>query len=182
MNNEVIVVGISGSLRKGSINTAVLRAAVALAPEGMTIEIADIHAIPIYNEDVREKGRVAATINCDDDSSVAHRMAKALRPLRVLIFHDDEFEAIKCIAVEKGEHRTFPFPDVLVGKHTECNTKLTIHCVKIRDKSRDLIDGHVGEKEVELCFLKLEFVVASCNSTVGRSRVVRCVERPSQYR
>jgi chromate reductase len=50
------VLGISGSLRKGSFNTAVLRAAVELAPEGMVIETADIRDIPIYDEDVRAAG------------------------------------------------------------------------------------------------------------------------------
>src|SRR5215212_5039269 len=35
------VIGISGSLRKGSFNTAALRAAQGLAPEGMTLEPAE---------------------------------------------------------------------------------------------------------------------------------------------
>jgi chromate reductase len=47
------VVGISGSLRKGSYNTAALRAAQGLAPEGMTIETAEIGDLPLYNDDVR---------------------------------------------------------------------------------------------------------------------------------
>lgn len=55
-SSAVKVLGISGSLRKGSFNTALLRSAVELAPEGMTIETADIREIPVYNEDVREKG------------------------------------------------------------------------------------------------------------------------------
>ncbi|MBI4388279.1 MAG: NAD(P)H-dependent oxidoreductase [Candidatus Omnitrophica bacterium] len=50
------VLGISGSLRKASFNTAALRAAQELTPEGMTIEIFDLAPIPLYNEDVREKG------------------------------------------------------------------------------------------------------------------------------
>jgi chromate reductase len=50
------VLGISGSLRQGSYNTMALRAAQKLAPEGMRIEIADISAIPLYNEDVRTAG------------------------------------------------------------------------------------------------------------------------------
>ena len=50
------VLGISGSLRKGSWNTSVLRAAQALAPPGMTIEIGEIGDIPLYNEDVRAAG------------------------------------------------------------------------------------------------------------------------------
>lgn len=57
MSSEGIkVLGISGSLRKGSFNTAALRAAVELAPPGITIETFDISPIPLYNEDVREKG------------------------------------------------------------------------------------------------------------------------------
>ncbi len=50
------IVAISGSLRKGSFNTAALRAAKELAPGGMTIEIDDISAVPLYNEDVRAQG------------------------------------------------------------------------------------------------------------------------------
>jgi chromate reductase, NAD(P)H dehydrogenase (quinone) len=52
----VRILGISGSLRRGSFNTGVLRAALELAPPGMTIETCDISAIPLYNEDVREQG------------------------------------------------------------------------------------------------------------------------------
>jgi chromate reductase len=50
------VLGISGSLRKGSWNTSVLRAAQGLAPAGMMIEIGTIADIPLYNEDVRAAG------------------------------------------------------------------------------------------------------------------------------
>jgi chromate reductase len=50
------VLGISGSLRQGSYNSMALRAAQKLAPSGMTIEIADISAIPMYNDDVRAAG------------------------------------------------------------------------------------------------------------------------------
>jgi chromate reductase len=52
----VKTLGISGSLRKGSYNTAALRAAAELLPEGMTLEMADIAQFPLYNEDVRQAG------------------------------------------------------------------------------------------------------------------------------
>jgi chromate reductase, NAD(P)H dehydrogenase (quinone) len=61
-NDKLRVLGISGSLRKGSFNTAVLRAAVSLAPEGMTIEIADIREIPLYDEDLRTQGVPASVV------------------------------------------------------------------------------------------------------------------------
>ncbi len=50
------ILGISGSLRKGSFNTALLRAAAELVPEGMTIEIANLRDVPLYDEDVRAQG------------------------------------------------------------------------------------------------------------------------------
>jgi len=51
------VLGIAGSLRAGSYNRALLRAAVELAPDGITIEIFDgLGAIPPYNADVEAQG------------------------------------------------------------------------------------------------------------------------------
>jgi chromate reductase len=54
------VLGICGSLRKGSYNAMALRAAQKLAPAGMTLEIADISAIPFYDDDVRAAGEPQA--------------------------------------------------------------------------------------------------------------------------
>lgn len=50
------IVGIAGSLRRGSFNAATLRVAQELAPDGMRIEAFDIAPIPLYNEDVRAQG------------------------------------------------------------------------------------------------------------------------------
>jgi chromate reductase len=51
------VLGISGSLRAGSYNTALLRAAVELAPGDMTVEtFGALRDIPLYDEDVRQRG------------------------------------------------------------------------------------------------------------------------------
>jgi len=51
------VAGIVGSLRKGSFNKGLLRAAVELAPAGMEIDIyTRLGDIPPYNDDVFQKG------------------------------------------------------------------------------------------------------------------------------
>jgi chromate reductase len=52
----VRILGMAGSLRRGSFNAAALRAAQELAPGGMTIEIFDLSPIPMYNDDVRLEG------------------------------------------------------------------------------------------------------------------------------
>jgi NAD(P)H-dependent FMN reductase len=48
----VKILGISGSLRKGSYNTALLKAAVGLMPEGVQLEAGSIHGIPLYDGDL----------------------------------------------------------------------------------------------------------------------------------
>lgn len=48
------VLAFGGSLRRHSFNTRLLRAAVGLAPEGMTVVQADIGALPLYNADLDE--------------------------------------------------------------------------------------------------------------------------------
>ena len=45
------ILGLSGSLRKGSFNAGLLRAARDLAPEGTEIEIGSILDVPLYNGD-----------------------------------------------------------------------------------------------------------------------------------
>lgn len=45
------IIAISGSLRKGSSNTALVRAFQSLAPAGMEITLADIGTLPLFNQD-----------------------------------------------------------------------------------------------------------------------------------
>lgn len=54
------IIGISGSLRAASLNSALLRAAAATAPAGVEIEIASIDSIPLYNEDLEHNAFPAA--------------------------------------------------------------------------------------------------------------------------
>lgn len=46
------LVGISGSLRRGSFNSALLRAAAEMMPPGTELRIESIEGIPLYNGDV----------------------------------------------------------------------------------------------------------------------------------
>lgn len=51
MNQPLVILGIAGSLRKGSYNRAALRAAQQLAPPDARVEIFDIDGIPGFNQD-----------------------------------------------------------------------------------------------------------------------------------
>jgi len=51
MTAPFTIVGIAGSLRKASYNRALLRAAEELLPEGVTLQIAEIGELPLFDQD-----------------------------------------------------------------------------------------------------------------------------------
>jgi chromate reductase len=50
------IVAFAGSLRRGSYNRALIRAAQELAPAGLTLETIEIGELPFYNADVEKEG------------------------------------------------------------------------------------------------------------------------------
>jgi chromate reductase len=55
-DGSVQVLGFAGSLRAGSFNRMLLRAAQALAPAQVNVTIHDLAPIPLYNFDVEQQG------------------------------------------------------------------------------------------------------------------------------
>jgi chromate reductase, NAD(P)H dehydrogenase (quinone) len=51
MSKHITILGIAGSLRKGSYNRAALRAAQQLAPDTCRIESFELDGIPVFNQD-----------------------------------------------------------------------------------------------------------------------------------
>jgi NAD(P)H-dependent FMN reductase len=63
MANPSRILGISGSLRRQSLNTSLLRAAQALMPEGDVLDAETLHGIPLYDGDVEaQEGSPARVI------------------------------------------------------------------------------------------------------------------------
>ncbi len=52
MNDKVNILGFAGSLRHGSYNRALLRAATELVPPDASLEIFDLEGIPPFNQDL----------------------------------------------------------------------------------------------------------------------------------
>lgn len=65
------ILGISGSLRTGSFNTALLRAAQSVAPAGVEVEVATLHGIPLYDADVEQRDGLPAAVTVLKDKVAA---------------------------------------------------------------------------------------------------------------
>jgi len=55
-DRPLVVAGIAGSLRRGSFNRGLLRAAIESCPAGMTIEPLEIRDLPLYDADLDGDG------------------------------------------------------------------------------------------------------------------------------
>ena len=49
--DEIKILGIVGSLRKDSYNHFALKAAQALVPDGVVLNLIELHGIPVFNQD-----------------------------------------------------------------------------------------------------------------------------------
>ena len=81
MSDTLTILGISGSLRKGSYNTAALHAAQELLPEGTRLDIADISDLPLYNADLQTQGFPDAVT----------RLGAQIRAADALLFSSPEY-------------------------------------------------------------------------------------------
>ncbi|MEQ1887929.1 MAG: NADPH-dependent FMN reductase [Alphaproteobacteria bacterium] len=56
------LIGISGSLRRASFNTALLRYAAGLLPEGVELDVQTLHGIPLYDGDIETSAGIPASV------------------------------------------------------------------------------------------------------------------------
>lgn len=54
-NTKVRILGFAGSLRKGSFNKMLLKAAVEVVPEEVALEVFDLEGIPPFNQDLEKE-------------------------------------------------------------------------------------------------------------------------------
>ena len=65
------LLGISGSLRRGSYNTALLRAAAGMTDAGTTLETATLHGIPLYDGDLEAEQGIPPAVTALKNKIIA---------------------------------------------------------------------------------------------------------------
>ncbi len=78
---KIRLLGISGSLRRGSFNTALLKVAEELAPQDVGLEILDLSDLPLYNGDLEAEG----------DPVAVSELKRAIREADGVIFASPEY-------------------------------------------------------------------------------------------
>ena len=98
----LVVVGLAGSLRRSSLNRAVLRAAVRLAPDGMVVEPHDLHEVPFYDGDVESAG----------DPPAVSRLKAAVAAADGLLIVTPEYNwGVPAVAKNAVDWLSRPFPN-----------------------------------------------------------------------
>ncbi|NNC93871.1 MAG: NAD(P)H-dependent oxidoreductase [Acidimicrobiia bacterium] len=65
--STIHIAGLSGSLRRGSYNTALLRAAQSVLPDNTKLDIVEYAAVPLFNHDVEAQGLPEAVTTMRDE-------------------------------------------------------------------------------------------------------------------
>jgi chromate reductase, NAD(P)H dehydrogenase (quinone) len=76
------VLGIAGSLRRGSYNRALIRAAVDLAPADLRIDTFELDGVPFFDADVEQRG----------DPEAVTRLKDAIRGCDALLIATPEYQ------------------------------------------------------------------------------------------
>jgi chromate reductase, NAD(P)H dehydrogenase (quinone) len=149
----VKVLAISGSLRKGSHNTALLHAAERLAPEGMELELYDeLELIPPYNEDRDGDAAPAA----------ATRLRELVAGADAVLFATPEYNgstpgqlknALDWLSRPRGDAAIFGKTAAVIGATTgayggvwaQADLRKSLGIAGARLVSAELAIGHAGE-------------------------------------
>lgn len=105
------IIGIAGSVRKGSWNAALLRAAAELAPAGAEVDIASIADIPLYNADLEGEQGIP-----DEVAGLKNRIAAAGGLLLVTPEYNSSLPGVFKNAIDWLSRPPRDIPNVFGGK------------------------------------------------------------------
>jgi chromate reductase len=105
------ILGLSGSLRADSYNTALLRAAVAMSDDTFTVEAATLHGIPLYDGDVEQQQGTPEAVR-----ALKQRILAAQGLLLVSPEYNNGVPGVFKNAIDWLSRKTPGLPDVFAGR------------------------------------------------------------------
>jgi chromate reductase, NAD(P)H dehydrogenase (quinone) len=105
------VIGIAGSLRRGSYSAALLRTAIELAPSDLAIEVASIRDVPLYDGDVEAEHGVPDSVRALKD-----RLAAAAGLLLVTPEYNNSIPGVMKNVIDWMTRPSADIPRVFGGK------------------------------------------------------------------
>jgi NAD(P)H-dependent FMN reductase len=105
------IVGISGALRRGSFNAALLRAAVELSPPDLSIDVQSIRDVPLYDGDVEAEHGIPEAVRVLKD-----RVAAADGLLLVTPEYNNSIPGVMKNAIDWMSRPAREIPHVFGGK------------------------------------------------------------------
>src|SRR3546814_20459805 len=95
------IVGLPGSLRRGSFNATLLRAAAQLAPAGSRIDVHSLHGVPLYDADVESAAGIPPAVAALKDA-----VATAAGLLMVTPEYNNSLPGVFKHAIDRSEARS----------------------------------------------------------------------------
>ena len=108
--SAITIIGISGTLRKGSFNASLLRAALELCPPEATIDIQTIRGIPLYDGDVETAEGIPARA-----TEIKDKIAAAAGLLLVCPEHNNSIPGVFKNAIDWLSRPVADVPRVFAG-------------------------------------------------------------------
>ena len=105
------ILGITGSLRRASTNTGLLRALAEMAPAHVKMDIADLHGIPMFNEDDEAATGKPESVKALDARIVGAGGGQFVGTARAQYHFRQNLQALQAI--------TMPRPEVFVNHNEE---------------------------------------------------------------
>jgi len=109
-SSKLAILGISGSGRKRSFNTALLEAAKQLLPQNATLEVVDVSRLPLYNQDLEHEMPVDVK---ELKKKIRDADAILIATPRTQLFHHSDSQERDRMGQQAAERR-------LVERQTRC--------------------------------------------------------------
>jgi chromate reductase, NAD(P)H dehydrogenase (quinone) len=132
----VAIIGISGSTRRGSFNSSLLRALAAATPQGVELRMESIAAIPLYNGDDEATGGIPEPV-----AKLKDAIAGAQGLLLVTPEYNNSMPGVAKNAIDRCSRRTRGCPFRTLGTNLYSGKLLVSRAGNVFDANGNITDA-----------------------------------------